>query len=488
MNKKILLSMALLSSSLFASPSLEAKLDAMMKKIEQMEQRDKAQQQKIDELTSKLQKIQTKTNPFVPAIGVEDKEISNHSKLASHKEVIPMSKREFAESKFIPDISLVVDASFVNRNKKDDEIAHYEIDGVAHGLLGSHSHAESSHSSYNSEDGFNLNYAELVLSSSVDPYLNLDGVFHFSENAVEIEEAYMTTTALGEGLRARLGKFNSNFGYLNEQHHHSWDFNDMPLVYEAFLGMHGINEKGLQLQWTAPTSNYIMFGFEALQGENESMFGNSTIGDVEDPIAKGKDGATLFIGYAKLGFDIGDSSILTGLSYAQGESRIDHTDDESPHVFNGDSKLYGFDFTLKHYFDSYSFLKFQSEVLYRDMDGKQINLDENLTVTSNPDITKKQAGAYAQLIYAPNKSWAYGLRYDSIFKNDVSINGTDANKPNDLDKYSAMIEYKTSEFARFRFQYNHNNAFTNEVGQRIDLNSFIFGANISIGAHGAHSF
>ncbi|WP_373071679.1 hypothetical protein [Sulfurimonas sp.] len=408
--------------------------------------------------------------------------------LALGMDVVPVEKREFSASKFIPDISLVLDASYVDRSIKDDEIAHLELDGVAHGLYGSHSHDGHDHASYNGSNGFNLNYAELVLSSSVDPYFEMNGVFHYSEGGVEIEEAYITSTALDYGIRARAGKFNSNFGYLNEQHHHTWDFNDMPLVYEGFLGMHGINEKGLQLQYTAPTDLYLMIGFEALQGENEQMFGNSTIGDVEDPIAKGRDGATLYIAYAKTAFDIGDSSILTGISYADGISRIDHTTDEEPHAFAGDSKLYGFDFTLKHYFDSYSFFKLQTEVLYRDMDGKQYNLDANGLITSQPNLTKEQAGAYVQAIYAPNKNWSMGARYDSIFKNDVTANGTDMNKKDALDKYSVMAEYKTSEFARFRLQYNSNKSLVNEDGKRVNLDSVIFSANISIGAHGAHAF
>ncbi|MBN2781663.1 MAG: hypothetical protein JXQ66_00310 [Campylobacterales bacterium] len=416
--------------------------------------------------------------------------------MAKPQHVIPAEKRIFSESKFIPDISLIVDASYVSRNIADAELAHLEVDGVAHALLGSHSHGEHSHASYNAEDGFNLNYAELVMSSSVDPYLNLDAIFHISQESIEIEEAYITSTALENGIRARIGKFNSNFGYLNEQHHHYWDFSDMPLVYEAFLGMHGINEKGIQLQWTAPTDNYLMFGIEALQGENESMFGNSTISFDENNTIEGKDGATMFVGYAKTGFDIGDSSILTGISYAQGKSRIDHMADADSeeygesHLFGGDSKLYGFDFTLKHYFDSYSFLKFQSEVLYRDMKGKKIAFkdeDSNNPVVS-PDVHKKQAGTYAQLIYAPDKNWAYGMRYDSIFKNDITANGVMQDVSDDMDKYSAMIEYKPSEFSRFRLQYNHNNAFTDEDGNRVDLNSIIFSTNIAIGAHGAHSF
>jgi hypothetical protein len=121
------------------------------------------------------------------------------------------------------------------------------------------------------------------------------------------------------------------------------------------------------------------------------------------------------------------------------------------------------------------------------MDGKQYNLDSNGTITSQPKLTKEQAGAYIQAIYAPNKSWAAGLRYDTFFKNDVAANGNDVNKADDLAKYSAMVEYKTSEFARFRLQYNRNEAM-NEDGVAVDLNTVILSANISIGAHGAHSF
>ena len=397
--------------------------------------------------------------------------------------VLPVEKRTFEQSKFVPDISLVLDASYVNRNVEDHEVGHLELEGIAHGLYGSHAHGEHAHSSNNANNGFNINYAELVLSSSVDPFFSMDGVFHFSEDSVEIEEAYVTSTALDYGVRARLGKFNSNFGYLNEQHHHYYDFNDMPLVYEGFLGMHGINEKGIQLQYTAPTDLYLMVGVEILNGENEQMFGNSEIDfeSVGEEI-EGEDGSTLTVVYAKTAFEVGDTSILTGISYADGTSHIDHTDDDvGKHVFVGDSKLYGFDFVAKHYFDSYSFVKLQSEIIYRKMEGTTIK--DNNSTAKYVDTTKEQAGAYAQIIYAPNKTWATGVRYDTIFKNNVNSNSlTDS-----LNKYSAMVEYKTSEFARFRLQYNRNEALSEEEEQ-VNMDTVIFSANISIGAHGAHSF
>jgi hypothetical protein len=407
--------------------------------------------------------------------------VEKNSPLRFNRYVIPAEKREHGASKFVPDISLVLDTSYVDRDVKDAEIGHLGLEGIAHSLYGSHEHGEHSHSSYNANNGFNLNYAELVLSSSVDPFFEMTGIFHYSEEGVEIEEAYITSTALEYGIRTRLGKFNSNFGYLNEQHHHFWDFNDMPLVNEGFLGMHGINEKGIQFQYTAPTSFYLMAGVEILNGENEQMFGNSAIDSID---VEAEDGSTLYIGYVKTAFDVGSTSILTGVSYADGTSHVDHTEDEEgPHAFVGDSKLYGFDFVAKHYFDSYSFFKLQGEVFYREMDGIVTKLDENVTITGTQEVTKEQGGAYVQAIYAPNMTWAMGARYDTIFKNDVTGN----DYAEDLAKYSLMAEYKTSEFARFRLQYNINKAM-NEDGVAEDLNTIIFSANISIGAHGAHSF
>lgn len=403
-------------------------------------------------------------------------------------DVLPMEKRTFDQSKFIPDISLIMDASFVDRNIKDDKVAHLEVPSIAHGLIGSHSHGSDNHATYNANNGFNLNYAELVLSSSVDPFFKMDGVFHFSENGVEIEELYFTSNALGHGTRIKGGKFNSNFGYLNEQHHHAWDFADMPLVYDAFLGMHGLNEIGAQLQWTAPTPFYLMAGLEVLQGENEQSFGHKTIGDVENPIAEGSDGASMYVGYIKASHDIGKTTLLGGVSYAQGDSRIDHSTEENPHAFSGDAKLYGADFVILHQLDSYSSIKWQSEYLQRKLDGIQYALDTNGVVLSSPSMLKKQSGLYSQLIYAHDKNWRMGVRYDTILKNDVINNGAKVEQPNGLDRYTAMIEYHTSEFARFRLQYSHDNAMFNEEGQREKVDTIILQANISIGAHAAHSF
>ena len=401
-------------------------------------------------------------------------------------QLLEEDKRTFDSSKYIPDISLITDFSYVNRSINDDELSHLGLPGIAHGLYAAHAHGGNNEATYNANQGFNFNYAELILSSSVDPYFSMDATFHFSGEGVEVEEAYFTTTALGNGLRFRGGKLLSNFGYINAQHHHYWDFGDMPLVYESFLGTHGINELGAQLQWTAPTDFYLMAGLEVLQGENEQMFGNESVsleeftGDEEDRI-EGTDAPSLYVGYVKSSFDIGDTTIFGGLSYAQGDSLIDHSEDEhEAHVFKGDAKLYGADLVVLHTLDSYSSIKWQTEWLSRELDGIQY------TPTASVDINKEQSGLYSQLIYTHDKNWRMGVRYDTIYQNDIT--GGEEIVPDDFNKYSAMIEYHTSEFARFRLQYNRNEAMYDENDLRQNLDTIMLQANIAIGAHAAHSF
>lgn len=396
--------------------------------------------------------------------------------------------------------SLIMDMSYVDRNIADAEIAHMGLPGIAHSLYGSHNHGGHEEAGYNAQNGFNLNYAELGFSGTVDPMFDATAIFHLSENNFEIEEAYFTTRQLPYNLRLKGGKFLSDFGRINGQHQHYWNFSTSPLVYNAFVGGHGINEIGAQLQWIAPIDTYLMFGIEALQGKNEAMFGQAAIGnpyDEESPLVDSAHQPSLYVGYVKTSVDVGDTTLLAGASIASGHSRIDHFDDEEPHAFSGKSKLYGIDLTARHAFDSYSSLTWQSEWLYRDMDGTQFrDVDGDLTTYDmiSPDMRKKQAGYCTELVYAPNQTWRTGIRYENIYQNDVFKNNAKQEMPENMDQVTAMVEYHTSEFARLRLEYLHSNALFSEAevgeayGKRQNLDSIMFSINIALGAHGAHSF
>ncbi len=410
--------------------------------------------------------------------------------LAVAPQVKDQKSRTFSQSQYMPDISLVTDFTYVHRNKKDSEMAHLEMPGIAHGVYAAHNHGGITEKPYNAEQGFNLNYAELILSSNVDPYFSMDAVFHFSEEGVEVEEAYFTTTSLPGGLRARAGKLYSEFGRLNQQHHHFWDFGDQPLVYQGFLGNHNLNELGVQLQWVAPTSTYLMIGAELLQGTNERMFGNTNIAnpyDEELNLAEEKRAPSMVVGYVKTSIDVGDTTILPGISYVYGSSRLDHFEDEEPHAIAGHSAIVNAELTVKHFFNSYSFLTWQSEWMKRDMDGTLYeDADGDLStvdmVTSN--IKKQQAGYYTQLVYALDQNYRFGVRYDNIYHNVV--NGT--TQEENLDRYSLMAEYHPSEFSRIRLQYNRDSSLFNEDGERQHIDTVMLQFNIAIGAHAAHDF
>ena len=85
------------------------------------------------------------------------------------------------------------------------------------------------------------------------------------ENEIEVEEAFVRTTACPTASPANGGRFFSGFGYLNEVHAHAWDFVDQPLVYQAIFGGQ-FRQDGVQVKWLAPTDLFVEFGAEIGNG------------------------------------------------------------------------------------------------------------------------------------------------------------------------------------------------------------------------------
>jgi hypothetical protein len=335
----------------------------------------------------------------------------------------------------------------------------------------------------------------MYVASTIDPYFDLVGVFHLHRDGFEIEEGYFQTRDLPYNLKLKGGKFYSEFGRLNKQHHHVWNFADAPLIYRAVFGEENLNETGVQLSWLVPTPFYLLTGFEVFQGDNENNFNrngfivntkkngsgdNIKINDTKKP--------NLFTFFIKPSFDIGNTSILTGVSYAQGKTRINHLDDEDPHALSGDTKIYGFELTARYTLDSYRYLLLQSEYIYRKFDGARFGYDNSGNLLPPSRLVKKQAGFYVEGIYKFAQRWRAGLRYDLINKNDVFENGINQNLPNNMYKYSAMIDFLPSEFSRIRLQYNYDRSLFTENLERKPNHEIILQFNLAIGAHGAHGF
>lgn len=259
------------------------------------------------------------------------------------------------------------------------------------------------------EEGFAVGETELIINANVDDkfaaYLTAALAFEDGASELEIEEAWVETTALPAGFGARFGRLASGIGYLNAKHSHQWDFADLPLPYQAFLDGRYV-DNGVQVRWLAPTDLYMEFGGEVMQGEG-------------DP--SGLAARSLF---ANIGGDIGtDSSWLAGTSYLEPDETTELT--AAHFVFkwapNGNWRQRNFIFQTEYF------------------ERKSLGTDE---------------GWYVQAVYQPIPRWRFGARADSL---QVDID--------DARRYSVMMDWSNSEFSRLRLQYTRDDDTLGEFSE-----------------------
>lgn len=395
----------------------------------------------------------------------------------------PAQGSPFSQAKFVPDISLILECSYLHRNVSDEQMAGLFLPGFV---------APSEVSL--PREGFNLNYAEITFYSIVDPYFELFAVCHLSEEHFCLEEAYWMTKKLPAGLQLKAGKFLSGFGRINELHTHYWDFSDRPLVHRAMFGEEGLNEIGARITWVAPTEIYLLLGGELLMGANEASFGRTgfPLPQEKRSISSVK-GPGLFAGYLESSVDIGDASVLVRLSGAHGTTR--HDEDFSSgapngRAFAGSTTLLGGALTVKHTLDAIRYISFQSEYLWRHTDGTSYYNDFTQQVQQSA-LDNRQSGWYAQAVMKFDLRVRGGLRFDLLQGNEVTDNGQRRDLPESLPRFSGMIEFNPTEFSRVRLQYNYDLSEYSESNLRLNrtaIHEVSLQVNLAIGAHGAHSF
>ena len=373
---------------------------------------------------------------------------------------------------FNPDISLVLDGRYGNYSNISD----YALPGF---MLG----GEASRG----EEGYHLGHNELILSANIDDMfygkLTMAIADHEGETEVELEEAYIETLAIGNGLTVKAGRFFSDIGYLNNQHGHSWDFVDAPLMYRALFGNQLIDD-GVQISWLAPTDIYFKVGVEGLRGERFPAGGATN---------DGRGANTIF---AKFGGDAGVSNAWQ-LGFSHWSADIDgreagtHSHGGATEVptFKGQSDVNGIDFVWKWSPNGNSRernLKIQAEYFQRDENGTIEMVGSSPLETST--YQGKQSGWYMQTIYQFIPRWRVGYRYDQLKANNSGSDAavldeaglvTNNHKP---ERSTLMLDYSHSEYSRIRLQYAKDDSYQ-------DSDTLFFVQYImTLGAHGAHSF
>jgi len=296
-----------------------------------------------------------------------------------------------------------------------------------------------------------MHESELGVQAVIDPYAKGDFFLTFGEQGVNVEEGFITFTALPESFVARVGKMRSAFGKVNGMHNHVLPFVDRPLVTQNLVGGEdGIDDAGISIERIIPFPKGIF-----LSATGQVFRGDSGSGD-ELVFQSHKNGDLSTVAHLRGYKDLNESTNLElGASYARGHNELG-----SDFI----TSLYGMDATLRW------------KPLRRAIYNSFVARSEFIWSQRHDLLTEQRAfGMYASGEYQFKRRWFVGGRYDWSDRARAA-NLTDTGG-------SAILTYWPSEFSQIRGQYR----FTDYAGGH-KTNEFLMQLLFSLGAHGAHPF
>lgn len=349
--------------------------------------------------------------------------------------------------------------------------------------------------------GFTVQNVELSLTGAVDPYFNGETHIIFfidpisGETVVELEEAFLTTQKLPWGLQLKGGQFFTEFGRINPQHPHAWNWLDQPVINTRLFGPDGMRGPGARVSWLTPLPWYsqLYLSMQNANGEtmssflaNEEFFEERPIGGYpffNRPVKTLKD--LTYFARVENSWNLSESvSSKLGFSGIYGPNATG---------LHGDTWIYGADLVVKwrpaKNYQGWPFLLWESEIMKRDYHAKP----DIAGVTAN---TLRDWGFYTQLLWGFYPRWAVGVRgeYASGAGSNVSFDpttgiteivsrNTDAFRDN-RTRILPLLVWHPSEFSRLRVQYNYD--WTARLQK--DAHTVWFGAEFLYGAHPAHKY
>jgi hypothetical protein len=335
--------------------------------------------------------------------------------------------------------------------------------------------------------GFTLQQGEFSLSGAVDPYFTGESHVIYTPDGVELEEAFLTTTALPHGLQLEAGHFFTEFGRINPLHPHAWNWIDQPVINTRLFGGDGLRNPGLRLGWLAPLPWFseVSLGAQNASGETAVSF----LGEQEGDGIGGRPlidrdvrnlGDLLYLTRWENAWTLSDS-----LSMKIGASGL-----FGPNATGWDerTRIYGADLVFKwrpaRNFRGWPFFLVESELMKRDYEAAAVV--DAAGVTTLPATTLYDWGFYLQSLYGFRYGWAGGLRYEYATGSGQSVGGRgSAPFRADRQRLSPLLVWHPTEFSRIRLQYNF------DIAEQLDpdeAHTGWVGFEILYGAHAAHKY
>lgn len=319
--------------------------------------------------------------------------------------------------------------------------------------------------------GFTVQEAEVAIQSIVDPFFRADLFLTIPNLAgLEVEEAFVTTTALPGDLQIKAGTFRSALGRNNGQHLHLQDFTRRPLITAAYLGEDGLRAPGAQVSWLVPLPFYLQLTAEALSvAAPDERTQLSTFGGGSRREPTGTAVLRLFVPATD------DVSIYLGLNAGLGRTAgrsVDVGMGAAPRWQDARTQLYGTDLYLKwkplNQASTYFSVAWTTEYFLR-----------RLSTDLDPIV---DGGLYSQLVVQLARSWFVGVREDVLGAPVSSV------QPRST-RTSGSVTYVPSEFARLRAYVEQEwGALPGTTLSPQSATTAYLQLEVAIGAHGAHPF
>jgi len=321
--------------------------------------------------------------------------------------------------------------------------------------------AGAGHNPLEPTPSFEMHESEIGLQAIVDPYARADFFISFGEQGVNLEEGFITFTALPKGFVARAGKMRAAFGRVNTLHNHVLPWVDRPLVTRNLVGGEdGIDDAGISVQHIipAPKNWFMEFTGQGFRGDSDEVFRHTNKNDLS------------VVGHLRAFKDITDNSnIDLGASYSRG-----HNSFGSAFLTN----LYGVDATYRWkplQRAIYRSFIARSELIWRQQDQPSFLTCQLLTCPGAGFGSQRAFGYYASADYQFARRWFLGGRFDH---SDRATNAALTDKGGAL-----VLTYWPSEFAQVRGQYR-----ITRYAEHFDAHEGFIQVQFALGAHGAHPF